>query len=95
MTDDFESINNKEPIWKHAVKPCKIMAFCPYGQLVEMYPLQTPRNKIMSCSEFGHDCPVFYLAEIFIDCPLATEEETERWNNELYIGTFGENFKDL
>jgi hypothetical protein len=88
MTDNIEMLNNKVPIWKHAVKPCKIMEFCPYGSLVEMFPLQTPRNK-MSCSEFGHDCPVFYQAEIFIDFPLATEKEKERWFTELNIGTFG------
>lgn len=94
MTDNLELINNKAPIWKNAVKPCKIMEFCPYGALVEMFPLQKPRNE-MSCSEFGHDCPVFYLAEIFIDCPLATEEETERWFTELHIGTLGDDYKDL
>ena len=93
MTDNLEWLNNKVPIWKHAVKPCKMIAFCPYGSLVEMFPLQAPRNE-MSCSEFGHDCPVFYLAEIFIDCPLATEEETEQWYSELKIGTFGEDNKE-
>ena len=39
MTDDLEWINNKVPIWKHAVKPCKIREFCLYGSLVEMFPL--------------------------------------------------------
>ena len=94
MTEDIEGVNNNVLIWKYAVKPCKMMAFCPYGSLVERFPLQkNPRNE-MSCSEFGHDCPVFYLAEIFIDCPLATEEERERWFTELNIGTFGEENKE-
>ncbi|MBS1238528.1 MAG: endonuclease [Deltaproteobacteria bacterium] len=72
MTDDLEWINNKVPFWKHAVKPCKIREFCLYGSLVEMFPLQDHRRNKMSCSEFGHDCPVFYLAEIFIERPLVT-----------------------
>lgn len=32
-------INNEVPIWRHVVKPCKLCGFCPYGQLVEEYPL--------------------------------------------------------
>lgn len=32
-------INNEVPIWKNVIKPCKMLCFCPYGQLVEEYPL--------------------------------------------------------
>ncbi len=32
-------INNEVPIWKDVIKPCKLCCFCPYGQLVEEYPL--------------------------------------------------------
>jgi hypothetical protein len=81
MIENLERQKNKEPIWKHAVKPCKMMAFCPYGELVEMFPLHEPRNK-MSCNVFGHDCPVFYHAEIFIDGDLATEKERKQWYTE-------------
>lgn len=57
--------------------PCDILKYCPYGCLVEYFPL---RGKIVSwnglqiewikpikeskpCPTFGHDCPVFYVAE--------------------------------
>ena len=54
--------------WKPAdptgkiTKPCHDCGFCPYGQVVEMFPFQTPRDDY-SCRTFGHNCPVFYLAE--------------------------------
>ena len=93
MTDNLEQQKNKVPIWKHAVKPCKMTSFCPYGELVEMFPLHDPRNK-MSCKVFGHDCPVFYHAEIHIDGDLATKKEIKQWYTELNIGTFGEDNKE-
>ena len=50
-------------------KPCIKLGYCPYGQLVEEYPLGDKRTKL-SCTidngaiiPFGHDCPVHYLAE--------------------------------
>jgi hypothetical protein len=89
MKENSEQQQNKVPIWKHAVKPCRMMAFCPYGELVEMFPLQKRRTK-RSCKIFGHDCPVFYVAEIHIDGDLVTEKDRERWYTELNIGTFGE-----
>ena len=44
------------------VMPCKKLGYCPYGQLVEEFPLPSRRTKY-SCSTFGHNCPVFYHAE--------------------------------
>jgi len=44
------------------VKPCHMTGFCPYGQLVEAFPLRENRD-YFSCNLFGHDCPVFYHAE--------------------------------
>ncbi len=32
-------INNEVPLWKDVIKPCKLCGFCPYGELVEEYPL--------------------------------------------------------
>ena len=55
------------------VKPCLMCGFCPYGQIVEEYPF----NDSISCSEFGHDCPVFYMAEPFVDREIETFEITE------------------
>ena len=43
-------------------KPCKKLGFCPYGPLVEDFPLKNKRTK-KSCRLFGHECPVFYVAE--------------------------------
>ena len=43
-------------------KPCKKLGWCPYGQLVEAFPLKDERNEV-SCKLFGHDCPMFYHAE--------------------------------
>jgi len=57
-------INNKFIIHKTGMikKPCNKLGFCPYGQLVEEYPLKEKVDKV-SCDVFGHDCPVFYMAE--------------------------------
>ena len=58
-------------------KPCHKLGFCPYGQLVEEFPLhpefeEQDLNKVAregkldtgyNCKVFGHDCPVFYHAE--------------------------------
>jgi len=62
-----EWINNKRRIWKHKeiVKPCHKLGFCPYGQLVEEYPIKR-RNKY-SCKTYGHECPVYYQAEGFTE----------------------------
>ncbi|GEM_PF-2752383 len=42
--------------------PCDTCGFCPYGILVENFPLGRRRDSF-SCETFGHDCPVFYLGE--------------------------------
>jgi len=44
-------------------KPCHDTGFCPYGQLVEEFPLHPEGYTEFSCRLFGHDCPVFYCAE--------------------------------
>jgi len=52
--------------WKKRVravcKPCWEVRYCPYGPLVEQFPLRTKRDE-RSCRIFGHDCPVFHVAE--------------------------------
>lgn len=32
-------VNNKHIVFKNAIKPCKFCGFCPYGQLVEEFPV--------------------------------------------------------
>lgn len=59
---DERWVNNVVPIWKNAVKPCKVLGFCVYGGIVEMFPIEK-KSTDRSCEVFGHDCPVFYNAE--------------------------------
>lgn len=71
-------VNNTYIRFKNAIKPCKYCGFCPYGQLVEAFPLDPIRQKIpskMTCDVFGHHCPVFYHAELFAEEKDITKEE--------------------
>ncbi|MGA3291510.1 MAG: hypothetical protein ABSD42_14875 [Candidatus Bathyarchaeia archaeon] len=52
--------------------PCKVLKYCPYGYLVEQFPLGDmlgdnstfKKNKnAKACFIFGHDCPCWYVAE--------------------------------
>lgn len=45
-----------------ASMPCKKLRYCPYGPLVEQYPLLQKPN-IHSCKIYGHQCPVYYAKE--------------------------------
>jgi len=49
-------------------KPCLKLGWCPYGPLVEDFPLKEKPDD-SSCGIFGHDCPVFTMAEGFVDNP--------------------------
>jgi len=53
---------NWEKRVKAVCKPCWEIKYCPYGPLVETFPLKNNRDE-RSCRIFGHDCPVFYVAE--------------------------------
>jgi hypothetical protein len=61
-------INNKAKIKINLTKdkPCHKLNYCPYGQLVEEYPISKRKTKY-SCKTFGHDCPMFYQAEEIIE----------------------------
>jgi hypothetical protein len=56
--------------WKNRVKavckPCWELKYCPYGPLVEDFPLHEQRDE-RACRIFGHDCPVFSVAEPFTE----------------------------
>jgi len=60
----------KEIDWDRRVKavckPCWELKYCPYGPLVEKFPLCVPPDE-RSCRIFGHHCPVFYVAEPFTE----------------------------
>lgn len=81
--EGIEWINNKLKIWDNAIKPCKFCGFCPYGQMVEMFPLDVD-STYRSCEVFGHDCPVYYHAEPFAeDDNEVTDEECLKWDTEM------------
>ena len=43
-------------------KPCWELKYCPYGILVEDFPLKKEGDQ-KSCRIYGHDCPVFSVNE--------------------------------
>lgn len=55
-------LNNEKITKPDAEKPCHKLGWCPYGELVEEFPLKEDRDE-QSCSVFGHNCPVFYHKE--------------------------------
>ena len=57
--------NGKDMLYR-INKPCLDCNFCPFGQLIEAFPLKKKSDKV-SCKVFGHDCPVFYMAEPFAE----------------------------
>jgi len=79
---------------RKATKPCWTLHFCPYGQLVEYYPLTEKRTEL-SCEIFGHNCPVFYedlredkhvseeIKKTFVDgCFNVCEEAPQKFQEE-------------
>jgi hypothetical protein len=42
MTSNGYWVNNEHIVFKNIIKPCRICRFCPYGQLVEDFPLPSP-----------------------------------------------------
>lgn len=59
-------MNVKKIIVESSLKPCYILNYCPYGTLIEEYKLRKNPNKY-SCKLFGHDCPIYYLAEPMVE----------------------------
>ena len=51
---------------KAVCKPCWELKYCPYGPIVEEFPLHEDSNP-HSCRIFGHECPVFTVAEPFTE----------------------------
>lgn len=62
---------------KSVCKPCWEIKYCPYGVLVEEFPLKK-ENDDRSCRIYGHDCPVFYVAE-----PLTETRELRNINRAI------------
>lgn len=60
MNSKWLNVKTKIHSFDKIEKPCHTCGFCPYGQLVEEFPLD---RKDYACQVFGHDCPVFYHGE--------------------------------
>ncbi|XID91521.1 HNH endonuclease [Paenibacillaceae bacterium WGS1546] len=67
-------IDSAFKLWKRRVKdghinaickPCWELNYCPYGSLVENFPIT--ENEEYRCRIFGHVCPVFLVAEPFTE----------------------------
>ena len=60
-----KQIENKERAYV-VCKPCWELKYCPYGVLVEEFPIGE-RGNFKDCVIFNHECPVFYVAEPFTE----------------------------
>lgn len=58
-------MRSEGPIIKAICKPCWELKYCPYGSLVESFPLSDDEE--YDCNIFGHQCPVFSIAEPFTE----------------------------
>ena len=61
----LDRINAKARV-KAICKPCWEIKYCPYGPLVEQFPLAEGGDP-QRCIIFGHICPVFRVAEPFTE----------------------------
>jgi len=52
---------------KAVCKPCWEIKFCPYGPVVEQFPLPDDEKDPRRCRIFGHICPVYFVAEPFTE----------------------------
>jgi len=57
-----DRLNIERVITEDVTEPCRVLGYCPYGRLVEEFPLPEEED-IYACPVFGHHCPVYYLAE--------------------------------
>lgn len=65
FTKWFEKIDATRRV-KAVCKPCWEIKYCPYGPLVEQFP-HAEKNDERRCRVFGHECPVFHVAEPFTE----------------------------
>ncbi|MFX0074294.1 MAG: hypothetical protein ACFE96_02550 [Candidatus Hermodarchaeota archaeon] len=75
MVSDW--LNTSVIISKEAKKPCHRLNWCPYGKMVESFPVREQENQY-SCKVFHHDCPVFYYIE-----NLAEKYNIEEYEKEI------------
>jgi hypothetical protein len=63
---------------KALCKPCWELKYCPYGVLVEGFPIPHDPSNPKGCRIFGHECPVFHVAE-----SVSETKELRRVNREI------------
>ena len=75
-------LNNKFKRFKYIEieRPCKYCGYCPYGQLVEEFPIERGR---FACPVFGHDCPVYYHAEPFVDETRINRQKEKNYQEKI------------
>lgn len=66
FTEWFDKIDAQRRV-KAVCKPCWEIKYCPYGPLVEQFPLPDSENDPRRCRIFGHICPVYFVAEPFTE----------------------------
>ena len=68
--DNLSARWGKKINWENRVKavckPCWEIKYCPYGPLVEDFPIAEENNP-KRCVIFGHICPVYRVAEPFTE----------------------------
>ena len=62
FTEWFGKIDAKRRV-KAVCKPCWEIKYCPYGPLIEQFPLPDNDKDPRRCRIFGHICPVYFVAE--------------------------------
>ena len=57
-------VNRSKVIRRKVEHPCRKLKYCPYGAMVELFPIDSPKRRTnMSCKVFGHNCPIHYNIE--------------------------------
>lgn len=81
-------------------KPCCYGLECPYGALVEDFPLHAEFegqdlnelaasgkiNTGYNCQDYGHDCPVYYSSIKSLKALILLLEELKRFSKDIRFG---------
>jgi len=67
-------LNTTRVLYPELKHPCETLNYCPYGEIVEEFPLSPPEDRDnKACPIFGHNCPVHYHAEFFDEIERSLE----------------------
>lgn len=62
LTADRDNAGGESMKWR---QPCWTLGYCPYGVLAKEFA-RIP-EETTNCGVFGHSCPVFAVAEDYVD----------------------------